>query len=526
MMAIEIAISNQFPYSKPCCSTSPFFFVATWRNSPIYRHPCSLGHQAMTCDDPNWKSKCLTGSGGRAALGGCGQLYHLPAVLLLSCLLSCSAQPDTEQAANQPSGKETTQTEPDLPPGRWNKRRPTSVLPELDEDQIKQIARLRSLGYAAGSRESVAEQSITVHVETKVQAGLNFYTSAHAPGAILMDMAGNELHRWNFPLKKAWPHAPLENLHRDTKDYWRRAYLLENGDILAVFDYFGLLRIDKDSKLLWARKNETHHALQVMPNGDIYALTERFHVVPSISSLEPIGEDFLSISDSEGNEKKRISLLACYQRLVRELGGNLRNLDDRVLKDLLHTNSIVVLDETAEHISPAFKAGNVLFGMRTFSTLAVLDVQQEKFVWHLSGVDRPPSDEDGTPSLFFRFQHDARILPSGSMLLFDNGGLKNRSTIWEFDPLTGQVIWYYRGNASEPFYSAFCGTAQRLPNGNTLITESDNGRAFEVTREREIVWEFYNPHRTGENGKWIAMLPEVVRLRPDFPIAWARKATD
>src|SRR5258706_14516162 len=37
------------------------------------------------------------------------------------------------------------------------------------------------------------------------------------------------------------------------------------------------------------------------------------------------------------------------------------------------------------------------------------------------------------------------------------------------------------------------GNAQRLPNGNTLITESSFGRFFEVTKEGEIVWEYVNP---------------------------------
>ena len=34
---------------------------------------------------------------------------------------------------------------------------------------------------------------------------------------------------------------------------------------------------------------------------------------------------------------------------------------------------------------------------------------------------------------------------------------------------------------------------QRLPNGNTLITESDRGYVFEVTPEQETVWRFANP---------------------------------
>jgi hypothetical protein len=37
------------------------------------------------------------------------------------------------------------------------------------------------------------------------------------------------------------------------------------------------------------------------------------------------------------------------------------------------------------------------------------------------------------------------------------------------------------------------GSAQRLPNGNTLITEASFGRFFEVTKEGEIVWDYVNP---------------------------------
>jgi hypothetical protein len=37
------------------------------------------------------------------------------------------------------------------------------------------------------------------------------------------------------------------------------------------------------------------------------------------------------------------------------------------------------------------------------------------------------------------------------------------------------------------------GNAQRLPNGNTLITESSFGRIFEVTKNGKIVSEYVNP---------------------------------
>ena len=108
------------------------------------------------------------------------------------------------------------------------------------------------------------------------------------------------------------------------------------------------------------------------------------------------------------------------------------------------------------------------------------------------------------------------------MLLFDNYVLMEQSSVWEFNPVTEEVYWHYRGNRRHPFYSEVCGTTQRLPNGNTLITESDNGRVFEVTRDKEIVWEFYNPHRAGENREYIAMVPELVRLPPEFPQRWPK----
>ena len=66
------------------------------------------------------------------------------------------------------------------------------------------------------------------------------------------------------------------------------------------------------------------------------------------------------------------------------------------------------------------------------------------------------------------------------------------------------------------------GTSQRLPNGNTLITESENGRAFEVVPGGDIVWEYNNPHRAGARGEYIGVLFEVDRLPSDFPLGWLR----
>ena len=75
-----------------------------------------------------------------------------------------------------------------------------------------------------------------------------------------------------------------------------------------------------------------------------------------------------------------------------------------------------------------------------------------------------------------------------------------------------EVVWSFAGTEAVPFASATCGANQRLPNGNTLITESEGGRAIEVTSAGKIVWEYYNPYRNNDSEiSWIyemSWLPE------------------
>ena len=63
----------------------------------------------------------------------------------------------------------------------------------------------------------------------------------------------------------------------------------------------------------------------------------------------------------------------------------------------------------------------------------------------------------------------------------------------EVNPKTNEIVWEYKDENLQNFYSAICSSAERLPNGNTLICESTSGRIFEVTPKKEIVWEFVSP---------------------------------
>jgi hypothetical protein len=45
-----------------------------------------------------------------------------------------------------------------------------------------------------------------------------------------------------------------------------------------------------------------------------------------------------------------------------------------------------------------------------------------------------------------------------------------------------------------------------------LVIETDGGRALEVTREGEVVWEFRSPYRAGKRGDRVANLYSLDRV--------------
>lgn len=58
-----------------------------------------------------------------------------------------------------------------------------------------------------------------------------------------------------------------------------------------------------------------------------------------------------------------------------------------------------------------------------------------------------------------------------------------------------EADWTYTAPDKYSFYSAFISGAHRLKNGNTLITSGKQGRFFEVTPDKRIVWEYWNPYK-------------------------------
>ena len=91
-----------------------------------------------------------------------------------------------------------------------------------------------------------------------------------------------------------------------------------------------------------------------------------------------------------------------------------------------------------------------------------------------------------------------------------NNASRDYSRVLQFNPITLEITWQYTpleagfflfSDASK-FYSSYISSAQRLPNGNTLITEGSDGRLIEVTPDHEIVWEYINPYFKNIGGKF------------------------
>jgi hypothetical protein len=105
---------------------------------------------------------------------------------------------------------------------------------------------------------------------------------------------------------------------------------------------------------------------------------------------------------------------------------------------------------------------------------------------------------------------------AGHILVFNNGDANARpySTVVElatpvrddgsypYDPETGYgpsaPSWKYDPPAS--FFASIISGAQRLPSGNTLVTDGPAGHFFEVTPDGQAVWSYLVTDTAGANG--------------------------
>jgi hypothetical protein len=349
--------------------------------------------------------------------------------------------------------------------------------------------------------------------------GYNLIVSTHAQEATLIDMDGKPVHKWARRFDEVWDRAPQLPNYEDQepgywadKIYWRRAHLFANGDILAIYETpfrtpygLGLAKLDKDSNVIWKLDENVHHDSAIAPNGDIYLLGQLVNEKGYADYPElvaPFIDDTIMVVSAAGEVKKELSVVQAF--LNSQYAPFLALMNINLLGDVMHTNTVQYIDaQTAEKFAFA-EEGYLLISMREMNVIAVLDPAGERIVWAQTGL--------------WRGQHEPVMLNNGRIMIFDNQGNRGEggaTRIIEFDPVKGSIDWNFEGTAKEPLHSPVYGSIQRLANGNTIIVESTNGRAMEVTAEGKVVWDFRSPHRKTVDGQELVMpLLDVVRIEP------------
>ncbi|MCK5128192.1 MAG: hypothetical protein KAR42_18190, partial [candidate division Zixibacteria bacterium] len=250
---------------------------------------------------------------------------------------------------------------------------------------------------------------------------------------------------------------------------------------------------------------ECHHEIAVAKNGDIYVLAKKTRLIFIAGFPLPIRDDCIVVFSQDGKYKDEISMLdvvyddIAFNSVIRTYWhiiqpGSIKNMARHHISmirgkqpnsfltpvegvfDNMHINTLSIMDRDIKGLC---KKGDFLICIRNWDLIGFMDPGKMALTWrwNTGQASRP---------------HFPILMENNNILLFDNGPLRNFSKVVEMNPFTKKVVWEYIADPPESFHSLVRGCSQRLPNGNTLITESDKGRVFEVTADGEIVWDFHN----------------------------------
>jgi len=150
----------------------------------------------------------------------------------------------------------------------------------------------------------------------------------------------------------------------------------------------------------------------------------------------------------------------------------------------------------------------VYYNARHLDTVVKIDKTTGKLLWKLG--KKGDFAQDPTANFpWFEQAHAVELLDSGNIILYDNGLSSrkfSRAVEYELDEkkMTAKIAWQYSGFPNETWQTLYWGDADRLPNGNTLITAGtwatgQRSAIFEVTKDFRKVWEIQLPIRKDSN---------------------------
>lgn len=379
----------------------------------------------------------------------------------------------------------------------------------------------------------------------------NGYTvfQARDEGATIIDMNGGVVNHWHH--LQGFPNKLLPG-------GYIMGSLGERNSTYGWQDQKDLVQVDWDGNIVWKfNKNQyvedpgyepewmarQHHDYQREGNpvgyyvpgmeckvdsGNTLLLTHNDVVDPNIS-LHTLSDDRIIEVDWEGNiiwewnchehidemEFDEIAKAVMYRNPGIIGNGN---------GDWMHINSMSVLGPNKWYDAgdKRFHPDNIIIDGRETNIIAIISKETGKLTWKLGpDYSRGKAKEIGQ----IVGQHHAHMIPrglpgEGNILIYDNGGwagygapnpaaptgnknaTRDYSRVIEIDPVKMEIVWqcrpmdlgYGQPHNADHFYSCYISSAQRLPNGNTFITEGSDGRLFEITPDHEIVWEYHSPY--------------------------------
>ncbi|MEM9383357.1 MAG: arylsulfotransferase family protein, partial [Planctomycetota bacterium] len=350
----------------------------------------------------------------------------------------------------------------DAPPARTE---------EVPPHPTRSVRDLAALGYAQWDDTADEARDTVVHDPDRVHPGPRAWADDRSTLRVI-DVDGRTLRTIEVP-------------GREQVEFAR---FLPGGRIACVGVDEGLTLLEADGSVAWNLDVACHHEVAVVPDGS--AAGERTFALAVHGARPWRGrsvrfDEVLFVDEATGAPSEAIERWSTFEHRAEllERAGGPHPLDDPPTEaaearttgttyDYFHLNSI------------AFDGpGSMLVCLRNVDLVVRVDLATRALG---PGLGPGVLDWPHAPSVIER---DGR----SAVLVFDNGYHRGWSRAVELDPRTGEVIWEYRGTPDRPLFSRVRGYVERLPNGNSLVTESQRGRVLEVTDAGEVVWEHWNP---------------------------------
>jgi hypothetical protein len=384
---------------------------------------------------------------------------------------------------------------------------------------------------------SVFPVGTTTYDPARAWSGYTVLSPLSTQAAIVIDMNGNVVKRWDGYVNSAGGPARVlpggvivgaagvnpprqESLELVQRDF--------DGNVLWRFEHNE--EIETGGRKVWALRQ--HHdwqrddfpagyyspgAAPALKGANTLVLTHTNHVRANVAAVALEDDRILEVSwegkivwdwvasdhiDEFHFDKDARAAISSASAVNGERGSF----------DWLHINAAAYVGPNRWYDAgdKRFAPNNVVICSREASFFAIVG-RDGSIVWQL-GPDYSASPETRAIRQIIG-QHNVHFIPkglpgAGNILVFDNGGAsgygkpsaiafegrgiyaRSTSRVLEIDPVSLKLVWSY---TSPTFFATNISGAQRLPNGNTLITEGPGGRVFEVMANGTIVWEYIYP---------------------------------